>query len=60
MMNWNSVAEFIAMGGYGLYVWGSFLTVLAFIVIDVVGLMLRKRAIVRIILQSKKVSQRRN
>ena len=23
-MNWNSPAEFFAMGGYALYVWGSF------------------------------------
>ena len=23
-MNWNSLVEFFAMGGYGLYVWGSF------------------------------------
>ncbi len=23
-MNWNSAAEFFAMGGYALYVWGSF------------------------------------
>ena len=23
-MNWNSPAEFLAMGGYALYVWGSF------------------------------------
>ena len=23
-MNWGSAAEFFAMGGYGLYVWGSF------------------------------------
>ncbi|MBK7051082.1 MAG: heme exporter protein CcmD [Rhodoferax sp.] len=23
-MQWNSVAEFFAMGGYGFYVWGSF------------------------------------
>jgi heme exporter protein D len=23
-MNWNSPAEFFAMGGYGLYVWGSY------------------------------------
>ncbi len=22
-MNWNSTAEFFAMGGYALYVWGS-------------------------------------
>jgi heme exporter protein D len=23
-MNWGSPAEFFAMGGYGLYVWGSY------------------------------------
>lgn len=23
-MNWNSAAEFWAMGGYAFYVWGSF------------------------------------
>ena len=23
-MNWNSPAEFFAMGGYARYVWGSF------------------------------------
>ena len=23
-MHWNSVSEFLAMGGYGFYVWGSF------------------------------------
>ena len=23
-MHWNSWTEFIAMGGHGLYVWGSF------------------------------------
>ncbi len=22
--NWNSAAEFFAMGGYGLYVWGAY------------------------------------
>ena len=23
-MNWGSTSEFFVMGGYGLYVWGSF------------------------------------
>ena len=23
-MNWKSAAEFFEMGGYGLYVWGSY------------------------------------
>ena len=24
MIHWNSFYDFLAMGGYGLYVWGSF------------------------------------
>ncbi|MDD2884364.1 MAG: heme exporter protein CcmD [Dechloromonas sp.] len=24
MIYWNSLSDFLAMGGYGLYVWGSF------------------------------------
>jgi heme exporter protein D len=23
-MNWNNASEFFSMGGYGLYVWGSY------------------------------------
>ena len=23
-MNWHSIGEFFAMGGYGLYVWGAY------------------------------------
>ena len=23
-MNWSSLSDFLEMGGYGLYVWGSF------------------------------------
>ena len=33
-MNWNSLSEFIAMGGYGLYVWGSFGVTFACIAIE--------------------------
>ena len=32
-MNWGSPAEFFAMGGYALYVWGSFgVTALALLI----------------------------
>ncbi len=31
-MNWGSVSEFLAMGGYGLYVWGSYSVVLLLMV----------------------------
>jgi heme exporter protein D len=31
-MQWNSISEFFAMGGYAFYVWGSFgLTALAMV-----------------------------
>ena len=40
-MNWNSLAEFIDMGGYALYVWGSF--VMAGAVLAWEALMLAQR-----------------
>jgi heme exporter protein D len=42
-MNWSSPAEFFAMGGYALYVWGSFSVTAVALVIEVVGLRLRLR-----------------
>ncbi len=33
-MNWNSASEFFAMGGYGLYVWGSYLVTLAAMAVE--------------------------
>ncbi|MDD2987787.1 MAG: heme exporter protein CcmD [Zoogloea sp.] len=35
-MNWGSAGEFFAMGGYGLYVWGSFGVTAAALLIEVV------------------------
>ena len=43
-MNWNSIGEFINMGGYGLYVWGSYLMVAAVLALEVVQLKNRARA----------------
>ena len=32
-MHWNNLNEFLAMGGYGFYVWGSFgITFLAMVI----------------------------
>lgn len=42
-MNWNSWADFVSMGGYGFYVWGSYLVTVALIVAEVAGLRLRRR-----------------
>ena len=33
-MNWGSLSEFLAMGGYGLYVWGSYGVVLVLMVAE--------------------------
>ncbi len=40
-MNWGSASEFFAMGGYGLYVWGSFGVTAAALLIEAV--LVRKR-----------------
>jgi heme exporter protein D len=42
-MNWGSPAEFFAMGGYALYVWGSFSVTAAALAIEIVGLRRRRR-----------------
>jgi heme exporter protein D len=46
-MNWGSWSEFWAMGGYGLYVWGSYLVTLVFMVAEVVLVLARKRTILQ-------------
>ncbi|OGA25429.1 MAG: heme exporter protein CcmD [Betaproteobacteria bacterium RIFCSPLOWO2_02_FULL_67_19] len=42
-MNWGSSAEFFAMGGYGFYVWGSFLVTAACLAAEPVLLAARRR-----------------
>jgi heme exporter protein D len=41
-MSWGSLSEFLAMGGYGLYVWGSYVMALLCIVIEVLLLKEKK------------------
>ncbi len=33
-MSWNSAPDFFAMGGYGLYVWGSYGVALAIMLLE--------------------------
>ena len=42
-MHWSSVADFLAMGGYGLYVWGSFAVTAGVMVWEVLALRQRRR-----------------
>ena len=43
-MNWDSLADFLAMGGYGLYVWGSYGVTFLLIVLELALLVARHRA----------------
>ena len=43
MMNWGSLDNFLAMGGYGLYVWGSYGVTAACIAIEIWALARRAR-----------------
>ena len=45
-MQWGSLTEFLAMGGYGLYVWTSFSVTALCMVWEVLALW-RRRAAVR-------------
>ncbi|MFT3665361.1 heme exporter protein CcmD [Piscinibacter sp.] len=33
-MNWGSAGEFFAMGGYGLYVWGSYIACVVLMIVE--------------------------
>jgi heme exporter protein D len=43
-MQWGSVTEFLAMGGYGLYVWTSFAATALCMVWEVLALWRRRTA----------------
>jgi heme exporter protein D len=44
-MNWGSPSEFFAMGGYALYVWGSFGVTVACLIGEVLLIKKRRRDI---------------
>jgi len=49
MIHWNSFSDFLAMGGYGFYVWGSFgATVLIMAVEPILVARNRKTTITRL------------
>ncbi len=42
-MNWGSAQAFFEMGGYGLYVWGSYLVTVGVLTGELVALRRRRR-----------------
>jgi heme exporter protein D len=43
-MNWGSADAFFAMGGYALYVWGSYAVTFLLMVLEIIFLVSRRRA----------------
>ena len=46
-MTWNTWSEFLAMGGYGLYVWGSYAVTFTLIAAEMASLRRRQRVALR-------------
>ena len=45
MFYWSNFADFLNMWGYGLYVWGSYLVTALVLIIEVLRLRSRNRAL---------------
>jgi heme exporter protein D len=45
-MSWHSWPEFLAMGGYALYVWGSYAVTLFVLIAEIVALIMRRRGVI--------------
>ncbi|HIV72859.1 MAG TPA: heme exporter protein CcmD [Candidatus Aquabacterium excrementipullorum] len=54
-MIWDSWQAFWAMGGYGLYVWGSVGVVFALILAEVAGLTSARRSALAAVAQARQV-----
>lgn len=50
-MTWGSFSEFLAMGGYGFYVWGSLAVCALVCVIEPLALNLKRRALLAEVLE---------
>ncbi len=46
-MQWSSWSEFFAMGGYGIYVWGSYIVACACVISEVWLIARRRRTLVK-------------
>jgi heme exporter protein D len=46
-IHWNSLADFLAMGGYGLYVWGSFGVTVLIMAVEPLLIAKRKKETIR-------------
>ena len=56
-MIWASWSDFWAMGGYGLYVWGSYAVVALAMLAEVLGVRQRQRKAIAQIQQNKEETE---
>ncbi len=59
-MTWGSPAEFFAMGGYGLYVWGSFGVCAVLMILEPILVRKRQSAILRILRRERQADSFEN
>lgn len=46
MIYWNSLADFLAMGKHGLYVWGSFVVMAALMILEPILLARSRKSLI--------------
>ena len=52
-MIWASWSDFLAMGGYGLYVWGSYGVTLGALGIELAALAARRRRVAQLVKEAR-------
>ena len=58
MFYWSSFSDFLQMGGYALFVWGSYLVTILALAIEIALLRSRNKALRKTLISEMRESQR--
>ncbi|MBU3727582.1 MAG: heme exporter protein CcmD [Burkholderiaceae bacterium] len=58
MFYWSSFSDFIQMGGYALFVWGSYLVTIFVLIIEIALLRSRNKALRKTLISEIRESER--
>jgi heme exporter protein D len=58
MFYWSSFSDFIQMGGYALFVWGSYLVTIFLLIIEIALLRSRNKALRKTLISEIRESER--
>ena len=58
MFYWSSFSDFLHMGGYALFVWGSYLVTIFVLIIEIALLQSRNRALRKTLISEIRESER--